>query len=64
MVILLLYIWEELSLLVDEQVDQAMYHGGGVIDARVGGLAEEVGQVVAVPIVSGRGTQLINDPAK
>jgi hypothetical protein len=42
MVILLLYIWEELSLLVDEQVDQAMYHGGGVIDARVGGLAEDV----------------------
>jgi hypothetical protein len=29
-------------LLVDEQVDEAMEHGHCIIDARIGGLAEEV----------------------
>jgi hypothetical protein len=43
-IVLLPYIRDERWLLIDKQVHQASQHGCGVVDSRVSGLAEEVGQ--------------------
>ena len=45
-IVLLPYMRDERGLLIDKQVHQASQHGCGVVDSRVGGLAEEVRQKI------------------
>ena len=56
----------ERRLLDQEEVDQAPQHGRGVVDARVSGLAEKVGQQRAGFLVwqLRRGAQFVDDTAE
>jgi hypothetical protein len=60
-IVLLPYMRDERWLLVDKQVHQTSQHGCGIVDSRVGGLAEEVGQKICL---SYRRLQLVDNAAE
>ena len=66
MIVLLLYMQDKQWLLVQEQIDEAAEHGRGIVDARVGGLEEEVRQQRGCLLVSQprHGAYFVDDAAE